>query len=51
MRIRSETRDIPDAFFDVSIKELPAWAIQEFGDLEQEIRDEVRFVIDVARHD
>jgi ubiquinone/menaquinone biosynthesis C-methylase UbiE len=48
-RVYSETWDLPDAIFEASIKALRAWAIQEFGSLDYEIKDEVRFLIDVAR--
>ena len=48
-RVYSETWDIPDDIFNESIKELRAWATAEFGTLDQEITDEGRFLIDVAR--
>lgn len=48
-RVSSETWDIPADIFDLSINELRLWAEQEFGNLDQEIKDEVRFVIHVAR--
>jgi len=48
-RLYSETWDIPDVLFEESIKELRAWVTAEFGGLDQEIKDEVRFFIDVAR--
>jgi ubiquinone/menaquinone biosynthesis C-methylase UbiE len=48
-RIYSETWDIPDAIFNTSMKELRDWVTAEYGSLDQEIRDEVRFLIDVAR--
>lgn len=48
-RIYSETWEIPDDIFDASIKELRRFAEQEYGDLDQEIAGEVRFVIHVAR--
>jgi ubiquinone/menaquinone biosynthesis C-methylase UbiE len=48
-RVFSETWDLPDAIFDASMKELRAWAAREFGSLDQELEDEVRFVIQVAR--
>jgi ubiquinone/menaquinone biosynthesis C-methylase UbiE len=50
-RVFSETWDIPDAIFDESMKELRAWVTAEYGNLDQEIADEVRFFIDVARFD
>jgi ubiquinone/menaquinone biosynthesis C-methylase UbiE len=48
-RLYSETWEIPDAIFEESMKELRAWVTAEFGSLDQEIKDEVRFFIDVAR--
>ena len=48
-RIFSETWDIPDMLFEESIEELRAWVTAEYGSLDQEIKDEVRFFIDVAR--
>lgn len=48
-RVYSETWDIPDAIFDASIKELRAWVMHEYGSLDREIDDEVRFVIHAVR--
>jgi SAM-dependent methyltransferase len=48
-RIYSETWDIHSALFEESMKELRAWVNAEYGPLDQEVRDEVRFLIDVAR--
>jgi ubiquinone/menaquinone biosynthesis C-methylase UbiE len=48
-RIYSETWDLPDALFDASMQDLRAWVIAEYGSLDQEIKEEVRFLIDVAR--
>ena len=48
-RTYSYTWHIPDAIFDESIKELRDWAAQEYGDLDQQMNDEVHFVIHVAR--
>jgi ubiquinone/menaquinone biosynthesis C-methylase UbiE len=48
-RVYSETWDLPDAIFDASMKELRAWVTAEYGSLDQEIKEEVRFLIDVAR--
>jgi ubiquinone/menaquinone biosynthesis C-methylase UbiE len=45
----SYTWDIPDAIFEESIKALHNWASAKYGDLDQEMHDEVRFVIHVAR--
>jgi len=48
-RIYSETWDIEDAIFQESIRELRLWAGQQFRSLDQQIEEEVRFVINVAR--
>lgn len=48
-RIYSYTWHIPDAIFDESIQELRNWVSSEYGGLDQEIHEEVRFVIHVAR--
>jgi hypothetical protein len=40
---------IRDVIFDASLKELRTWVEGEFKDLDQEIENEVRFVIDVVR--
>jgi SAM-dependent methyltransferase len=48
-RMYSDTWDIPNAIYDASVKELRAWTTREYGDLDQEIKDEVRFVIYEAR--
>jgi len=48
-RSYSDTWNISDAVLDASLQELRAWLHHEFGDLDQQHEDEVRFVIDVAR--
>ena len=48
-RTASYTWDIPDAIFDESVRALRAWVEAEFGSLDQQVEDEVRFAIDVAR--
>jgi ubiquinone/menaquinone biosynthesis C-methylase UbiE len=48
-RVYSETWDLPDDIFEASMKELRAWVSHEYGSLDQDIQDEVRFVMDVAR--
>jgi ubiquinone/menaquinone biosynthesis C-methylase UbiE len=48
-RISSETWDIPDAIFGVSMNELRDWVTAKYGSLDQVMTDEVRFLIDVAR--
>ena len=48
-RTSSETWDVPDLIFDASMSEMRAWVNQHFGDLDQQLEEEVRFVIDVVR--
>lgn len=48
-RIYSDSWEIPDAIFESSLKELRTWVQHEYGDLEQQREDEVRFAIDVTR--
>lgn len=48
-RVNSDTWDIPDAMYDASLEELRAWMQHEYGDLDQRVENEVRFVIDVIR--
>ena len=48
-RVSSETWDLPDAIFGGSMKELRAWAVAEYGNLDKELEDHVRFLIEVAR--
>ena len=48
-RVYSATWDIPDDIYEASMKELRAWTNHEFGSLDQEITDEVRFVIHAAQ--
>lgn len=48
-RVYSDTWNIPDDIFEASLKEVRAWAEQEYGDLDQPREDEIRFAIDVAR--
>jgi ubiquinone/menaquinone biosynthesis C-methylase UbiE len=48
-RTYSYTWDIPESIFDPSVRELRGWAEGQFGGLDQEITDEVRFAMDVAR--
>ncbi len=50
-RVYSYTWDIPDALYDASVKELHAWMTHEYGNLDQEIKNDVRCVIYVARFD
>jgi ubiquinone/menaquinone biosynthesis C-methylase UbiE len=48
-RVYSNTWNIPDAIFDASLEELRAWVEREYGDLDGQLADEVRFAMDVAR--
>ena len=48
-RVYSETWDIPEEIFDESMKELRARAVREYGDIDREVVDEVRFVIHAAK--
>jgi ubiquinone/menaquinone biosynthesis C-methylase UbiE len=48
-RAYSDAWDIPEGIFEASVEALHAWVNKEYGDLDQERADEVRFVIDVAR--
>ena len=48
-RIYSDSWEIPDVIFEASIEELRNWVEQEYGDQDQQLQDEVRFFIDVAR--
>jgi ubiquinone/menaquinone biosynthesis C-methylase UbiE len=48
-RLGSDTWDIPDALFESSLKELRAWMMHEYGDLDRRIEEEVRCIIYVAR--
>jgi hypothetical protein len=48
-RVYSDAWEVPEAIFEISMEELRAWADREYGDLDQQRADEVRFVIDVAR--
>ncbi len=48
-RIYSDSWDIPDTIFEASVEELRGWVEQEYGDLTQQMQDEVRFAIDIVR--
>ena len=48
-RVYSDMWKIPDDIFEASVQELYARILGEYGDLSQQIEDEVRFVIDVVR--
>ena len=48
-RIYSDSWEIPDAILEASIQELRNWVRDEHRSLDQQLQDEVRFSIDVAR--
>jgi SAM-dependent methyltransferase len=48
-RTYSYTWDIPEAIFDASVRDLRTWTEAQFGSLDLQVVDEVRFAIDVAR--
>jgi ubiquinone/menaquinone biosynthesis C-methylase UbiE len=48
-RAYSDAWDVPEAIFEISMQELRTWVDHEYGDLDQQRADQVRFVIDVAR--
>jgi ubiquinone/menaquinone biosynthesis C-methylase UbiE len=50
-RVYSDAWDIPDTILDASLRELRTWVDGEFGNLDGQLEDEVRFVIDVVRFD
>ena len=48
-RVYSDTWKIPDDIFEASVRELHAQIVGEYGGLDQQVEDEVRFAIDVVR--
>jgi ubiquinone/menaquinone biosynthesis C-methylase UbiE len=48
-RVYSDAWQLPDEVHAASMRELRNWVDREYGDLDQQREDEVRFVIDVAR--
>jgi ubiquinone/menaquinone biosynthesis C-methylase UbiE len=48
-RIYSDSWEIPDAIFKASLEDLRSWVEHEYGNLDQQLQDEVRFTIDMAR--
>ena len=48
-RVYSDTWKIPDDLFETSVQELHARLLGDYGSLEQQFEDEVRFAIDVVR--
>jgi hypothetical protein len=50
-RVYSDTWKIPDGLFEASVQELHARIVGDYGSLDQQFEDEVRFAIDVIRFD
>lgn len=48
-RVFSDTWRVPEDIFEASLQELRAWIIGTYGSLDEQVQDEVRFVIDVVR--
>jgi ubiquinone/menaquinone biosynthesis C-methylase UbiE len=48
-RVYSDTWKIPDGIFEESVQELRARIVDEYGALDQQVEDKVRFAIDVIR--
>jgi len=48
-RVYSDTWKIPDDVFEASVQILHARMVAEYGDLNRQLEDEVRFAIDVVR--
>ena len=50
-RVSSDTWSVPEKLFQESLADLRTWVDQEYGDLDQEREETVRFVFDVASFD
>lgn len=50
-RVSSDTWSVPEKLFQESLVDLRTWVEQEYGDLDQEREETVRFVFDVAAFD
>lgn len=48
-RVFSDTWSVPEALYRESLEDLRAWVTREYGDLDQEQEEQVRFVFDVVR--
>ena len=48
-RVYSDTWKIPDVIFEASVQELRERLVRDYGSLDGQLEDEVRFAIDVAR--
>ncbi|MGB7876181.1 MAG: hypothetical protein WBL25_17495, partial [Anaerolineales bacterium] len=50
-RVYSDTWPVPEALFQASLADLRKWVVREYGDLDQEHEETVRFVFDAAHFD
>lgn len=50
-RVYSETWSIPDEIFEMSMQEIHNRLIRDYGSLDEQLTEEVRFVMDVVRFD
>ncbi len=50
-RVFSDTWSVPEPVYQASLAELRAWAEREYGDLDQERVETIRFVFDIANFD
>jgi len=48
-RIFSDTWSVEESIYQASLEDLRTWTMQEYGDLNQEREDTVRFAFDIAR--
>jgi SAM-dependent methyltransferase len=48
-RVYSNTWDIPDDIYQASLRALAAWAVDQYGTLDREFEDEVRFSLEIVR--
>ena len=48
-RVYSDMWKIPDDIFELSVQELHAWIVGDYGSLDQKLEEEVQFAIDVVR--
>ncbi len=48
-RVFSDTWDIPDEVLEATLPELREWAAREYGDVDQKVQQERRFILDVTR--
>jgi ubiquinone/menaquinone biosynthesis C-methylase UbiE len=48
-RVYSDSWGIPDTLFEATLQEVRAWMAREYGGLDHQFEEQVRFAIDVAR--